>query len=60
MSKPIIVIVSGGNVQDVLNVPPGVVIEVHDYDTTCTDIDGDLRRDPDGAAYTCATYKGEG
>jgi len=53
----ITVIVYGGVVQDVIGVPAGVVVEVHDYDTDGTD--KHLGVDADGNAYAVGEWRFE-
>ena len=57
MDKPeIIISVEGGLIQSIEGIPPGVKVEVHDYDT-----DGSMgqhRKDKDGAIYRLSTWEG--
>jgi len=54
----IVVTVEGGVVQNVDNVPPGVTVEVHDYDLQ-GDEDTRVETDADGNRYRLGTYAGE-
>jgi len=59
MRNKVIIIVEGGIVQNVLGVPAGVTIEVHDYDTDGADSEYDdrLRRDPAGDVYHLSAWE---
>ena len=50
----IVVIVSGGVIQDVRDIPADCLVEVHDYD--CDDDDTTLDRDENGDAYECIPW----
>ncbi len=53
--KPIIITVEGGLVQGISNIPEGVTVEVHDYDTA----DGhDPQVDQDGSIYNKSQWIG--
>ncbi len=60
--EPITIIVEGGVVQEILNVPPCVTVEVRDYDTDgeARDEAGDLKEgynvDPDGSDYAVSQH----
>lgn len=54
MLQRIVVVVEGGVVQNVLGVPAGVVVEVHDYDTDGTD--KHLGVDEHGNAYAIGEW----
>jgi hypothetical protein len=53
---PIRVIVSGGLVQDVLDIPVGMLVQVIDYDVEGVDIDS-LNKDADGEDCIICTYQ---
>jgi hypothetical protein len=55
---PVVVTVEGGVVQNVDNVPPGVTVEVHDYDLQGDEETG-LATDADGNRYRLGTYAGD-
>jgi hypothetical protein len=57
MADRIVVVVSGGVVQDVLGVPPGIVVELHDYDTDGTD--ESLGIDEEGYPYFFGEWRHE-
>lgn len=52
--KPIIIILDGGVVQDILNVPCGMIVEVHDYD--CEGTDETVTKDADGRAMIVGRF----
>lgn len=53
--KAIVVTVERGLVQDVDGIPPGTVIEVHDYDTDGNDGDRG-RKDKDGRDFHLGSW----
>jgi hypothetical protein len=55
----IIIIVEGGIVQNVLGIPKGTTIEVHDYDTDGANPEEDdrLRRDQAGDVYHLSSWE---
>ncbi len=57
MAKRIRVIVVGGVVQDVENIPPGIEVVVADYDTDGIDLN--LRADENGDRFVEAIYESE-
>jgi len=57
VAERIVVVVSGGVVQDVVGVPPGVVVEVHDYDTDGSD--ESLGIDEEGYPYLLGEWRHE-
>jgi len=59
VTNPIVVTVQGGAAQGVENVPPGVTVEVHDYDLQGDEETG-IETDADGNRYRLDTYAGDG
>ncbi|MCG8506182.1 MAG: hypothetical protein MI755_16380 [Sphingomonadales bacterium] len=58
VAKPITVIVSGGCVQGIQNIPPGMAVEIHDYDVDA----GDHHRcdtDAEGGKFLRAVHTGD-
>lgn len=55
MPHEILVIVQGGVVQAVCDIPPDVVVKVMDYDVEGCD-ERELERDPDGQLYAEAVW----
>lgn len=54
--EPIIITVQGGVVQDIENIPAGVVIHVHDYDVEGEDTSA-LPKNNDGDHYNLGEYE---
>lgn len=59
--KNIIVVIEGGLVQQVRNIPPGVNVKIHDYDSgeDCAPGDRkhfDIKKDKQGRRYEEAIY----
>lgn len=52
---PIVITIEGGAVQNVLDVPPGVSVHIHDYDTDGCD-EKDLETDGSGDQYFLITF----
>ena len=46
----IVIVMEGGVIQDIVNIPPGVEIEVRDFDIEGT-IEEELEETPDGEQY---------
>ena len=46
----IVIVMEGGVIQDIVNIPPGVEIEVRDFDIEAT-IAEELEETPDGEQY---------
>lgn len=63
--EPIIVSVSDGAVQDIANIPQGLTVEVHDYDTTDLPAGLDevveecLKRDSEGNTYFLGVWQSD-
>lgn len=53
--KPIIVVVSGGIVTEIKNIPPHMQVVVHDYDTQGIS-DDEVARDDDGKTYSMNVF----
>jgi len=59
MKPRVIVFVSGGVIQD-MTIPPGIVVEVHDYDVEgIDDQECDVRTDDDGNRFVHTEWEGE-
>ena len=57
MNTPeIIIIVERGLIQDIKRIPPGIIVEVRDYDTDGST--GQHRKDKNGAIYRLSTWEG--
>jgi hypothetical protein len=56
--RPILVVVEGGVVQDVSNLPPGIAVVVRDYDVQPND-DPDYPRDHGGHPFAESTWRGD-
>ena len=58
MNEEIVIVVDGGVVQEVYNIPPHVTVRVKDYDVDGCD-EADLQRDRDGELYCEAVWTHE-
>lgn len=58
MADTITVIMEGGLIQDIIGIPAGITIRVHDYDVEGVDTE-DLKTNGDGEEYTEAIWEAQ-
>ena len=56
-TRRVVLYLRGGAIQGASDVPPGVTVEVRDYDTDGAE-DGRIKRDTDGDAYQSLVFGG--
>jgi hypothetical protein len=58
MTDPIVIVMDGGLIQEIANIPPGVVIEVRDFDVEGTTDETHITAEGDEYTATIWTHEG--